>query len=162
MRSFLSLESAVHDNGTRRPAGQGRPAPLSSDDRPTEGEFPVTGDRRDVEPVDAGSGAVASTLRALASPRRRVAIERLRRHRTVGLADLAELVAERESGEPVADLAPERVRRVYFSLYHGHVPALVDAGLARYDQSRDVVATTDRTTDALVAARDALDELIGE
>jgi hypothetical protein len=107
--------------------------------------------------ADAG---VESTLRALASRRRRVALRCLQRHRSVVLADLAELVVERETGESVATLDPERVRDVYFSLYHSDVPALVDAGLVRYDQAGDVVETTTGTDAALVRARDAVEALV--
>jgi hypothetical protein len=109
--------------------------------------------------VTAGGTELQSTFRALASPRRRVALRCLQAHRTVVLADLAEYVAEREADASVVDIPPERVQRVYFSLYHRHVPALEDADLVRYDQEADVVTVTERTSEALAAARDAIDDL---
>jgi len=48
-------------------------------------------------------------------------------------------VAIRETGHNVADIPAEQVQKVYLSLYHDHLPRLVDAGLLEYDQERDLV-----------------------
>lgn len=57
----------------------------------------------------------------------------------VSLPDIADEVAEREQGESIASISGERVRDVYLSLYHRHVPALANEGLIAYDQSADLV-----------------------
>lgn len=55
------------------------------------------------------------------------------------LADLAEEVAVREYGRPLTDISPQTVLDVYLSLYYDHLPSLVEAGLATYDQESDRV-----------------------
>lgn len=96
---------------------------------------------------------------ALAEERRRLVVRCLQEHDTLTLADLAELVAEKETGEDIATLSGTVVRDVYLSLYHHHVPPLEDAEIARYDQEQDVVAKTDELTTALDRARDSVDSL---
>lgn len=102
---------------------------------------------------------VESIFRALESRQRRVAIRTLQHHRTVSLADLAELVAEDEAGEGVPSLPPERVRDVYFSLYHTHLPVLVAADLAWYEQEDDLVGVSERANERLRTARETVDSL---
>ena len=106
--------------------------------------------------------SVGTVFQALSRRRRRVALGRLQTHGTMSLADLAELVAEREAETDIVELSPEEVRDVYFSLYHKHLPVLVEAGLADYDQDGDLVSVTDRTDSALTVARETLDSLIDE
>jgi hypothetical protein len=101
-----------------------------------------------------------AVFRVLAARRRRVALRFLQEHRTVALPDLAELVLERETGDPIAELSPERVTDVYFSLYHTHVPVLEDAGLAWYEQQEDLVGLEEGANDVLARAREAVDSLV--
>jgi DNA-binding transcriptional ArsR family regulator len=103
-----------------------------------------------------------AVFRALASRRRRITLRCLLRHRDLTLPDLAELVAEQERAEDLPAIPPERVSRVYFSLYHTHLPKLEAADLVRYEQEGDYVATTDRTIPALAEGRDALEQLTSE
>lgn len=100
-------------------------------------------------------------FRSLGSARRRRALRCLQRHHAVFLPDLAEYVAECEFETDITTISPERVRNVYFSLYHKHVPTLEDAELVRYDQERDRVARTDVTVSGLTEARDWVDTLLG-
>ena len=77
----------------------------------------------------------------LAHTRRRLLLEVMRTYdQQLTLPDAAEEVAVRESGRSVTDLSAERVANVYISLYHDHLPRLVDAGLLEYDQERDLVS----------------------
>lgn len=101
-----------------------------------------------------------SILRALAIERRRIALRCLLEHRQMALADLAELVAEHETGTNIVELSAKRVSRVYHSLYHTHVPCLEDAALVAYDQDNDHVSTTEQTKSSLVQARDNIESLI--
>lgn len=103
---------------------------------------------------------VEGTFRALQHQRRRYALDCVRTHQSLALADLTELVLERETGTPASDHDPERVRSVYFSLYHTHLPVLLDASLVRYDQDTDVVGVRDEAARSLQSARDTLESLL--
>lgn len=105
-------------------------------------------------------GQVDTTFRALAEERRRLALAGLQEHDTLALADLAEYVAEAETGRDATALSGETVRDVYFSLYHNHVPTLEEADLARYEQEQDLITRTERTKPALNAAFEELDALV--
>lgn len=96
---------------------------------------------------------------ALASRRRRLALHNLQQHRTLTLPDLAELVAEQEKGEDLTDLTGERIKLVYMSLYHHHIPVLERAGLARYEQEPDLVKPTETVSEALETASETLQKL---
>lgn len=103
---------------------------------------------------------VEPAFRALQNQRRRLVIRCVQAHETLFLPDLAELVLERETGQDVADVSPERVRDVYFSLYHQHLPVLRDADVVWYEQPADRVGVTEHATDVLASARDSIDDLI--
>jgi hypothetical protein len=92
----------------------------------------------------------------LANSRRRIALQCLCEHTQMTLPDLAEEVSVREFGEPLQDIPPERVRDVYFSLYHTHVPKLSAADLVEYHQDQDIVVYECRCPEALERARDLL------
>ncbi|ELY93217.1 hypothetical protein C482_19646 [Natrialba chahannaoensis JCM 10990] len=84
--------------------------------------------------------AVDSAFDLLASERRRQFLTVMMTHEeAITLPDVAEEVAVRETGEPVTELSAQCVANVYISLYHDHLPRLVDAGLITYDQERDLV-----------------------
>lgn len=57
---------------------------------------------------------------------------------SMALAELAEDVADREA-RAQTEVDDVFVEDVYMSLYHTHVPKLVDANLVEYDQGRDEV-----------------------
>lgn len=90
---------------------------------------------------DVPPEVVDEAFALLSSRRRRLAIDVMRTHdEELTLPDLAERVAERETGRSLPDISPERVSRTYLSLYHDHLPRLLDAGVLAYDQERDLVA----------------------
>lgn len=75
----------------------------------------------------------------LAAPRRRYLLYCLCRCAgSVDLPTVADRVTEWETGDPAEERREERLR-IYMSLYHDHVPPLVDAGLVAYDQEADAV-----------------------
>lgn len=79
----------------------------------------------------------------LADQRRRYALECLREFQTsMALPDLADEVASREQERPVPDIPAEEVKQVYMSLYHVHVPKMVDANIVEYTQEQDMVVLT--------------------
>lgn len=100
---------------------------------------------------------IEDVSRALAHRRRRHVLECLSREsNAVPLARVADLVTERELGEPADDLPAERYR-VHVSLYHRHLPVLQEAGLVTYSQSTDELAPTTST----VALEPLLERLDG-
>ncbi|MFP8952937.1 hypothetical protein ACLI4Z_08195 [Natrialbaceae archaeon A-arb3/5] len=92
-------------------------------------------DEREVPPE-----AVDDALELLGSSRRRLFLDVVRTYgESLTLPDVAEEVAIRETGTPVPELSAEEVADVYISLYHDHLPRLVQSGLVEYDQERDLV-----------------------
>jgi len=88
---------------------------------------------------------------------RRHAVRILQDHRCeLALADLAEEIARLEYETPVSELDSETVSELYLSLYHRHVPKLVDGDAAHYDQDRDLVAPGERI-EPLVQVLDAVE-----
>ena len=85
---------------------------------------------------------------ALSRPQRRFALMALR---TCGgahaLADLAMEVARLEANDEEVAFSKERAQNVEISLYHNHVPRMVDAGVVEFREDRRVV----RLHDDLVA-----------
>ncbi|WP_254528165.1 DUF7344 domain-containing protein [Natrinema gelatinilyticum] len=90
---------------------------------------------------DVSAEAMTDAFSLLADRRRRLLLEVMRTYEEeLTLPDAAEEVAVRETGDIVTDIPAEQVTEVYLSLYHDHLPRLVDAGLLEYDQERDLVA----------------------
>ncbi|EMA45264.1 hypothetical protein C446_02382 [Halobiforma nitratireducens JCM 10879] len=100
-------------------------------------------DERDGEKAagNVPSEAIDDAFDLLSSERRRLFLQVMRTYgEAITLPDAAEEVAVRETGDAVRELSAERVANVYISLYHDHLPRLVDAGLLEYDQERDLVS----------------------
>lgn len=94
----------------------------------------------------------------LSDQRRRYVLHCLRTYdNPMQLADVADEIAVLERDTVITDIPAEDVKRVYISLYHTHVPKLVDAGVVEYSQERDAVALTERATE-LQSQIDALSE----
>jgi hypothetical protein len=78
-------------------------------------------------------------LSLLSSHYRRYLLYGLSKYTTpVSLAVLTDTVTGLEHGTPVEQYRDERLR-IYTSLYHNHLPRLVDAGVVQYNQSEDTV-----------------------
>lgn len=105
-------------------------------------------------------GELDAVFRALGDERRRHILWCIQEHHSLSLADLAELVAERERDTDITTLSGEYVKNVYFSLYHNHVPLLEEADLVRYEQEDDLVVRSDRAPSILTTARDSVDSLL--
>ena len=94
-----------------------------------------------LESRDSSPESIDRVLDLLADQRRRLFLEVMRTYgEPLTLPDAAEEVTSREVGKEVPAISAERVANVYISLYHDHLPQLVDAGLLEYDQERDLVA----------------------
>ncbi len=106
--------------------------------------FPAEVDRSTAAEAERTQDEVV--LVCLANHRRRIVLTRLRMHESISLADLADEVAECEQGRPLCDIDEEQVLKVYLSLYHDHLPRLMDAGLIDYDQQADWVSLSNQST----------------
>ena len=94
----------------------------------------------ELEGCDASAETVDDAFGLLADRRRRLLLSVMRTYgEELTLPDAAEEVAVRETGCQVPNISAERVHEIYLSLYHDHLPRLVDAGLLDYDQERDLV-----------------------
>lgn len=90
---------------------------------------------------DASPDLLSDAFQLLSVRRRRVTLRVVREYDDdLTLPDLAEEVAIRESHKPIPEIPPETVTEVYISLYHDHMPRLVDTGLLEYEQERDLVS----------------------
>ena len=94
--------------------------------------------------VADGAVETDALFEVLSRERRRYALYCLQRYRNpMTLADLADEVALLERGErSLADVPEEKVKSVYMSLYHSHVPKMADEGVVEYDQDEDAVRLT--------------------
>jgi hypothetical protein len=113
----------------------------------------------DVSPVGAPDSTptdLDAVFDVLANSRRRIALQCVCEHAEMTLPDLAEEVAVREFENRIRDIPAERVRDVYFSLYHTHIPKLSATGFVEYHQDQDVVVYECRCAAALERARDLL------
>lgn len=91
-----------------------------------------------------GDDEYDSLFDVLSDARRRHTVRVLKEHETVTLADVADEIATREFDRSIEEIDPEAVTEVYLSLYHVHVPKLVNADLVAFDEGRDLLALTDR------------------
>lgn len=105
-----------------------------------DGGNPTVNSAKDETAAADGLQGSVSDVTDLDPRRRRYVVSCLRSHvNPMALADVADEVAIRENGVPITDIPAEAVKRVYFSLYHTHVPALEDAGIVDYTQEGDLV-----------------------
>ena len=102
-------------------------------------ETPAASDGDPQGPPASADAAGERWFSLLSSRRRRFALRVLADHESITLADLADEVAIREYGGPITRISADDVLRTYLSLYHAHVPKLVDAGVVTYDQDEDTV-----------------------
>jgi hypothetical protein len=106
-----------------------------------------TGHRRNVLPRESAEEQripLAGQFDVLKNARRRFVLEYLREHREpVGLDELTEYVAARETGTDVTKLHEQQRKRVYVALYQYHLPQMDETGVVCLDSSRrTVVADT--------------------
>lgn len=94
--------------------------------------------------------SVSETIDCIAHERRRRLLSVLHdRGTAVFLPDLAEAVAGWEHDDAGDPVPPGKVKRVYMSLYHRHVPLLAEYDVVSYDQEPDTLRATDRADQVL-------------
>ncbi|ELZ05876.1 DUF7344 domain-containing protein [Natrialba asiatica] len=93
---------------------------------------------------DSDNQSLEVVFGLLANQRRRYVLMCLIDHsEAIALADLAEDVAVRGNKGAITEISKEKVRTIHTSLYHTHIPKLVEAGAVEYDQDRDLVRTSE-------------------
>ncbi|MFC4553187.1 MULTISPECIES: DUF7344 domain-containing protein [Halorussus] len=109
---------------------------------------------------DESRGSLDTQFDVLRNRRRRYVLRHLRdRTLPVAVADLARVVAADEEGVEPGDASESAVDRAYVSLYHNHVPKMVDAGLLVRFEERNTVALADDapTVDRFLRSLSALE-----
>ncbi|KZN23527.1 hypothetical protein A4G99_11505 [Haladaptatus sp. R4] len=78
-------------------------------------------------------------FQALAESRRRYLVYTLKSQTEWELAEIAVKVTSWETDIPEVDLPEEEIERTYASLYHAHVPKLVEEGVLAFDKPNEVI-----------------------
>lgn len=96
--------------------------------------------------TDSDGQSVDVVFDLLADQRRRYVLACLLDNtQSMALTDLAEDVAVRENEGTLTEIPEEEVQAISTSLYHIHIPKLVDAGAVEYDRNRDLVRISEST-----------------
>lgn len=81
----------------------------------------------------------------LSSDRRRHTLHFLLSHKDgAEIGELSRQIAAWENGESVDQVTADQRRRVYVSLHQTHLPRMDEAGILRYENSRDTIELTER------------------
>ena len=88
---------------------------------------------------------------ALALPRRRYLCYTLLEDSEWSLTDLASKVASWENSMPEHEVTDDQRDKVYVSLYHAHVPKLVDLGVISFDERTETITPAETATQVLTA-----------
>lgn len=84
-------------------------------------------------------------------PRRRYLCYTLYENDEWTLPELAEKIAAWENDVPVAAVTEDQLRDVYVSLYHAHVPKLVEIGVITFDEKRELIRADQHAEQVLAA-----------
>lgn len=115
----------------------------ASDVTPSEDAPALSPDVLELDPV----------YEALGHPRRRYLCYTLLEDVEWSLTDLATKIAAWEHDVAAADVTAARRKRVYVSLYHAHVPKLVDEGVITFDETTERIAAGEHAAQVLAALR---------
>ncbi|MFC5367251.1 DUF7344 domain-containing protein [Salinirubrum litoreum] len=88
---------------------------------------------------------------ALGHPRRRYLCYTLLEDAQWSLTDLATKIAAWEADVPEHAVGPDQRERVYVSLYHAHVPKLVDEGIVTFDEETETITAAENAEQVLAA-----------
>jgi hypothetical protein len=78
-------------------------------------------------------------FQALSKPRRRYLVYTLKSKTEWELDEIAAKIASWEMDIPEQEVPEEEIELTYASLYHAHVPKLVDEGVLKFDRSTEVI-----------------------
>ncbi|MFD1687177.1 DUF7344 domain-containing protein [Halobellus litoreus] len=88
---------------------------------------------------------------ALGNSRRRYLCYTLFEDTEWSLTDLATKIAAWENDIPEQAVTEDQREEVYVSLYHAHVPKLVDEGVITFDEATETITTADHAEQVLAA-----------
>jgi len=88
---------------------------------------------------------------ALGHPRRRYLCYTLFEGAEWSLSDLATKVAAWENDVPEHAVSEDQHEDVYVSLYHAHVPKLVDEGVITFDEATETITAGEHAEQVLIA-----------
>ena len=88
---------------------------------------------------------------ALGHPRRRYLCYTLLENTEWSMTDLATKIAAWENDVPEHAVTEDQREEVYVSLYHAHVPKLVDEGVITFDESTERITTAEHAEQVLTA-----------
>lgn len=92
---------------------------------------------------------------ALAHPRRRYLLYTLDKAAEWSLRELAAKVASWEQDVEIETLTDDEVERVYVSLYHNHVPKLVEDGIVEFVEANETIRPAVNAEQVLAVLHDA-------
>jgi len=88
---------------------------------------------------------------ALGHTRRRYLCYTLLENTDWSLTDLATKVAAWENDVPEHEVTENQHEEVYVSLYHAHVPKLVDGGVITFDEATETITTAEHADQVMTA-----------
>lgn len=95
------------------------------------------------EQRDGDAGSNEGVFESLVHRRRRDAIRCLAADgESMPVRTLAHVIAQRERDEPGTGILTAEAEAVHTTLYHQHVPKLVDAGTVEFDREHELVSLT--------------------
>ncbi len=95
--------------------------------------------------------AIEPVYEALGHPRRRYLCYTLLENTEWSMTDLATKIAAWENDVPEHAVTEDQREKVYVSLYHAHVPKLVDEGVITFDESTERITTAEHAEQVLTA-----------
>ncbi|MFC6976219.1 hypothetical protein ACFQL1_18485 [Halomicroarcula sp. GCM10025709] len=94
---------------------------------------------------------VETVYEALGHPRRRYLCYTLLEDTEWTLTELATKIAAWENDVPEHAVTNDRREAVYVSLYHAHVPKLVDEGVIAFDETTETITVAEHAEQVLAA-----------
>ncbi|MFC7202507.1 hypothetical protein ACFQJC_03205 [Haloferax namakaokahaiae] len=109
--------------------------------------------------------AIEPVYEALGHSRRRYLCYTLLENTEWSMTDLATKITAWEWGIPEHEVTADQREKVYVSLYHAHVPKLVDVGVITFDETTETISTAEHAEQVLTvlegigASKDANQEV---
>ena len=116
-----------------------------------ENVSPRSADIPDVTPPPTDVLELDYVYDALAHSRRRYLCYTLLEDTRWTVDELARKIAAWEHDRPEDEITDRQQLRVYLSLYHGHIPKLVDMGVVSFDDTTETITTAPNTSQVLLA-----------
>jgi len=131
-----------------------------SDDPRTQEEGESSSGPRDTPAIESAILDMGHVFEVLDHPRRRYLLYALAANDSWTLRELATKLVAWEQGLDESAVHEEMRDRMYVSLYHAHVPKLVDERVIRFDEETETISRGDHATqvfDVLEGAGSSVD-----